>query len=219
MLQQFENLRNEIRLLMINDKDYGQSIAKLKEYYSKIRSTKDNIDSDLWFVNYNIALSYKKLGDLKNSIRYAKRALKIYSLDTEYNQALWLLGSSYEVTGNIKKAINIYRRCSHYYRTLGADADTFRICAMFNIAKLLKQANTMELIIKAHQTQNYRNTAVKTYGDMTKDSVLSDMQKELFQLYIDTLNHKGAMRFVHTILDKDLKKECMSILRNKILVA
>lgn len=216
MLQEFEGLRNEIRTTMIVDHDYKQSIKLLKEYSKRLKGFTEDVNFDLWFVNYNTALSYKKIGDIKHAMEYVKKSMQRYEYQSDYIQSLWLLGVIYEMLKNNKKAVQIYKRCCHCYKKI--DSYDYRVCMMFNIAKLLNQFSTMRLIIKVYENSNYTNP-LETYGDMSKESILNNMYKELFDLYIGINDLRNAINLVHSVQSKELRNELKQLLRNKMLIA
>lgn len=216
MLQEFEGLRNDIRLVMIKDQDYSRSIELLNQYSQLLKRFFEDNSFDWWFVNYNTALAYKKLGDIKNAIKYVKKSMQRYEFKSNYIQSLWLLGSIQEQLKNNRKAVQIYKRCCHCYKEI--EAHEFRFCMMFNMARLLNQSNTMRLIIKVYKNSDYDNS-VETYGDMTKESTLNNMYKELFELYIGNSDLKSAINLVHNIDNIGLKNELKHLLRNKMLIA
>lgn len=215
MLQELERLRDEIRLEMINNQDYAHSIQLLEKFSQNLNFSND-IDFDWWFVNYNTSLSYKKLGEIQTAIKYAEKSMEHYKTDSCFHQSLWLLGSCYEQQKNYKNAVEIYRICCSFYKRI--EAHDFRFCTMFNMARLLDQFNTMKLIIKIYQNGDYINS-VDTYGDMTKETNLRNMYKELFELYIGNSDLKSAINLVHTVNNVELKKELTQLLRNKMLIA
>lgn len=216
MILQFEPLRQEIRDTAIIKKDYKRAIEKCYEYLYLVETLDSTIykDEDLRFIYYEIALDNKKIGNYEVAIEHNKIALSYIEkdemkVDYRYINSVWLMAECYNILGNMKEAIKNYDLCSKLYRTV--EEKNLRICTLWNKAKITRNSRVMLRLIKIYETRNFQ-TVVTTYGDMEYDSILSQMYRDLFQLYSTKFDIKSAIKLFLMCRSKTLRNEFSEIL-------
>jgi tetratricopeptide (TPR) repeat protein len=214
MLKQYESLRNNIRNIRINNKDYKKCISMCNNYLKELDSLNLYDSDDKRFCYYEMALDYKKLGNYKESIKYNLIAMNYLQhvedkIDYKLINSKWLMAECWAELSNKEEALKLYSECSKMYRTIGEES--LRTLTIWNKAKLYKNDKTMLKLVQIYKTKTLQSV-VKTYGDITYNSVLSEMYSDLFQLY-KVLDMQKAYQLLYILEDKRLRKELALKLR------
>ena len=93
---------------------------------------------------------------------------------------MWLLATIHERNRSTKKALTIYKICSHYYKRV--NDKKLRAINAFNIGKLRKNTNAMSRIIRIFINNNFESTTHLFKEDMDDMKILVKMLKELESL-------------------------------------
>jgi hypothetical protein len=223
MLEQYEEIRNDIRKCIADKKFYNhqEAINGLFEYLDLIQIYDEKfIQDDYWFVYYNLGLVYKKNNDLDNSLKYIKLSITHWSDNYSFVKSEWLLARVYE---NILKdeddellneIISIYKRCSDYFKKINDFGQ--RISIIFNVAKIKKDKKNMLLMIKVFDNKicndiknDYFNSE---YG--INYILFRDMCQELIDMYLEYDDIFQANKVVNTIKHKEVKSELKNYIIN-----
>lgn len=212
MSGQFENIKNDIRKIRNDESKYIECINKCNNFLKLLNETKSEDTKDCkWFVYHNLGLLNKKLGNIDIAIKYELKAINYTNHEKEdcdyrYVYSIWLIAECYVLQGNKEEALKLYTECSKFYKMIGEEQQ--RICTIWNKAKLLKNFKAMEKLIKIYENKTLKSTII-THGDL--DEVLSEMYRDLFNLYILEDSCKDmkfkAIKLLYIITDKKLRKE------------
>lgn len=147
-------------------------VNKLKKiYYDRF----SDIKQEICFCYYYQSKAYQKLRDIKQSIRYAKKAIK-FGLN-KYNEenyliteARILLAENYEEIMRTRKSFRNYQECSRFYRSI--DCNDNRRQIIFKMARLRKKPGTMLKIISMAELENN-----------------NELNESITEKYIDLINY------------------------------
>lgn len=206
MLGEYEELRNEIRHLRIINKNYLGAISKCNDYLKILNDEKNkNVNNEKWFCYHNMALSNKKTGNFQVAIKNELLAINNTkgNYDSKYYSSIWLIAECHICLGNVKEALDLYKECSIFYKSI--EEENLRICITWNKAKIFRSIKAMLKIIKIYEKDNL-NSIVKTYGDMEYDDILTEMYTDLFNLYFET-DKQRAFNLLYILKDKSLRRE------------
>lgn len=208
--------KNDIRLAMLSD-EFHDSIKMCKQYVLSLKEsilTLEELKEDYWFAVYNMALSYKKLGDIKNAYRYAKQSIEFTDgrfSNYRYHYSLWLIGECNKCLNNKKEAILIFKKCSFIYKSI--NNEKYRICADFNMAEVLNSSSSMLRIIKVFE--NMDEEYMDSFGELKKEDLIIEMYNDLIESYIRANRVEAALNTLNGIENAQMR----SMLMEKFLSA
>ena len=183
MCQIYEQQRNQIKLAKCQ-MDFNKMQQLAQEYMKNLYKIGcviegEDINSELMWTNYYLALAKKNHGEIASALDTVKIALTYSSeKNSEYYYNIWLLGSICMELGDdyIQEGVKAFDECIEFYDRIGEKK--YKTLSIFNKARILKDISGMEECIKT-----YRNTKfipmLYSIGDMDKDNVLSSMESEL----------------------------------------
>jgi tetratricopeptide (TPR) repeat protein len=208
MLNEFEELRNEIRHARIVEKNYCGCIRNCNNYLKTLIKINMNCDGDKRFIFHNLALNNMKLGNINEAMKQELISINYIDqnkcdYDYRYGSSIWLIAECYYLLGNNKEALNLYSQCSKVYKNIGDGQ--LRNSIIFNKAKIYKNKKAMLQLIKIYEKKNL-NSIVTTYGDMEYDDILREMYTDLMTLFVVS-NRKDAFKLLNNVKDKNLKRE------------
>jgi hypothetical protein len=233
MREQYEEMRININLKIDVDRDYLNALKMCKNYLKMITKENDLCErDDYWFAYYNIALMNKKLGNIKEAIRYLKLSNQCHLENLQFIKTEWLLASCYESEmlldetltnkNTIKKIFRMYGKCSTYYRNVNIIER--RSVLLFNMAKIKNNTKNMKLLIKVltnRLVKNQNESVTYNKNEHLKNiNLLQDMCLELIDIYILNNRSLDIFNLLNTIPFKTLKKDLITYVKgNKIFTA
>lgn len=212
MLSENQKQRNEIRKSFFC-KNYINTINLCKKLIKKLKKIYgdyfQDVKKDLGFCYYYISRSYKKLKNIKESIRYAKKAVKhgLNQHNEENNfsiEAKILLAENYECINRINKSMKNYKRCDNFYKEINCNDNRRQM--IFKIAKLIKSPKTMLKIIKLNERENN--------PEITEDII--EEYLELIDYHIKENNLNQIAILISDIEDIKVKLEVAGALKNLV---
>ncbi|MBZ9635528.1 type II toxin-antitoxin system PemK/MazF family toxin [Clostridium sp. FP1] len=183
MYQVYEQKRMEIRMAKCQE-DYKlmEQLAEeyLKNLYEMVSITQSpEMDIELEWVNFHIALAKKKNGYIHEAYNVAKESLMFSKTkNSDYAYTCWMIGSiCMELTDKfIPEGIKMFEECIEFYDKIGEER--YKILSIFNKAKMLKDIPEMQRCI-----ETYKNTKFKimlfNIGDTEKEEILITLKSEL----------------------------------------
>ena len=183
MCKVYEQSRNAIKLAKCQ-KDYNK-MEKLSQDYMKnlykIGSIMEgeDINSELQWANYYLALAKKNHGEITEAYSTIKTALGYSSeKNSEHYYNVWLLGSICMELGNdyVEEGIEAFDQCIEFYDMIGEKK--YLTLSMFNKARITHDRKGMKECIKTYRSTKFI-PMLYSIGDMDKDSVLEEMETEL----------------------------------------
>ena len=116
--QKFIDLREKIRYGNVVENNYTNVIILCEVYLKKLKSVIDTInkEEDLCFVYNTLAIAYKKLRDINNTIKYISLSNSYATSYREVARNNWLMGNCYLENKNISKALECFKLCSQIFK-------------------------------------------------------------------------------------------------------
>ena len=183
MCKVYTEKRNEIKIAKCQE-DFNKMEQLAQEYMKNLYKIGcviegEDINSELMWTNYYLALAKKNHGEILKAYNLSKIAISYSSeKNSEYFYNIWLLGSICSLRGSEFKeeGIEAFDQCIEFYDMIGEKK--YLTLSIFNKARITHNISQMEACIKT-----YKNTKfipmLYSIGDMAKEEVLLEMEKEL----------------------------------------
>ena len=117
MINEFDQDRMEIRVLLDNENNYIEGLKRINILENKLKGKINNIDKDdMWFIYYDKAWISFKYEDYDKMLKYVNKAKLYYETDHQKNLISWLLVEYYKSQGNIEKSLEEYNEIENFYK-------------------------------------------------------------------------------------------------------
>ena len=188
-------LKNQIR--DIRKTDCCKTIELCNNYLELFHDKNE----DIWFSNHNLSRMYKEIGNIDLSIKYSLKALQVIDEDCpDYILTSWLLACCLDLNGDKEGAKKIYYKCSKLYKIVGEDY--YRMCIIFNIAKINKDISKMLKVIHIAEINNL-NKVFDDFNDL--DNIVYKMGVEFIDFCICGSLDNAITELFITIKNKTIR--------------